>query len=85
MLAQKPLFPGSCTLDQIEKICAFTGYPTEEDIASLDSEISSSLIKEMKVSSSANSIMFLKDFAPEYIDLLQKMLIFNPKKRITIE
>jgi serine/threonine protein kinase len=37
----------------------------------------------MKVSSSANSIMFLKDFAPEYIDLLQKMLIFNPKKRIT--
>jgi serine/threonine protein kinase len=29
MLAQKPLFPGSCTLDQIEKICAFTGYPTE--------------------------------------------------------
>lgn len=64
MLAQKPLFPGSCTLDQIEKICAFTGYPTEEDIASLDSEISSSLIKEMKVSSSANSNMFLKDFAP---------------------
>lgn len=35
MLAQKPLFNGSCTLDQVEKVCSFTGYPSEEDIESL--------------------------------------------------
>lgn len=28
ILSQKPLFPGGSTVDQIEKICAFTGYPT---------------------------------------------------------
>ena len=32
ILAQKPLFPGNSTLDQVEKICLFTGYPSEEDI-----------------------------------------------------
>ena len=29
ILAQKPLFPGNSTLDQIEKICLFTGHPSE--------------------------------------------------------
>lgn len=44
ILAQKPLFAGQSTLDQIEKICSFTGYPSEEDINSLESEISKSMI-----------------------------------------
>lgn len=29
MITQKPLFAGSSTLDQLEKICTFTGYPSE--------------------------------------------------------
>lgn len=29
ILAQKPLFPGNSTVDQIDKILTFTGYPTE--------------------------------------------------------
>ncbi|XP_031472755.1 uncharacterized protein LOC116245238 [Nymphaea colorata] len=84
-VATKPLFAGSCTMDQIEKICSFTGYPTEEDITSLESEMSRSLIKEMKVPNSSNPAAFLKDFSPLYADLLQRMLVFNPKKRITID
>ena len=28
ILAQKPLFNGSSTLDQVEKVCNFTGYPS---------------------------------------------------------
>jgi mitogen-activated protein kinase 15 len=85
ILAQKPLFAGSCTMDQIEKICSFTGYPTEEDITSLESEMSRSLIKEMKVPSGCSPSAFLKDFNPLYADLLQRILVFNPKKRMTIE
>lgn len=37
ILAQKPLFPGNSTIDQIDKILSFTGYPNEEDIKSLES------------------------------------------------
>jgi mitogen-activated protein kinase 15 len=45
ILAQKPLFPGNSTIDQVEKICQFTGYPSDEDINSLESEVSKSMIK----------------------------------------
>lgn len=85
ILAQKPLFAGSCTVDQVEKICCFTGYPSEEDLAALDSEISHSLIREAKIPSSCSPAAFLKDLPPQYADLLQRILVFNPTKRITAE
>lgn len=66
-------------------MCLFTGYPTEEDIQSLESEVARSLIKEMKISPNTKPAALLKDFNPSYIDLLERMLIFNPKKRMTIE
>jgi serine/threonine protein kinase len=39
----------------------------------------------MKVPNSSNPSSYLKDFSPVFIDLLQKILLFNPKKRITID
>jgi len=44
-LAQKPLFPGNSTVDQIDKILAFTGFPSEEDIKSLESDVAKSMLK----------------------------------------
>jgi mitogen-activated protein kinase 15 len=35
ILAKKPLVPGNSTVDQIEKVLEFTGYPSDEDIKSL--------------------------------------------------
>lgn len=35
ILAQKPLFPGSSTSDQIDKILSFSGFPSDEDINGL--------------------------------------------------
>jgi serine/threonine protein kinase len=85
ILAQKPLFSGNCTIDQIEKVCSFTGYPSEEDIVSLESEVAHSLLKEMKISPNTKPALILKDFAPGFQDLLERMMVFNPAKRITVE
>lgn len=43
------------------------------------------MLKESKVSSIGQSKVLFKDFPTMFIDLLQKMFIFNPKKRISIE
>ena len=43
------------------------------------------MLKESKVSNVGQSKMLFKDFPMMFIDLLQKMFIFNPKKRISIE
>lgn len=39
----------------------------------------------MKISNASSPNSYLKDFAPAYVDLLQRILVFNPKKRITIQ
>lgn len=45
---KKPMFPGSDVADQIQKIMEFTGFPSQEDIRSLDTELANTIIKEMK-------------------------------------
>jgi len=43
------------------------------------------MMKEIKSSTTAKSSTFLKDFSPHFIDLLEKIIVFNPSKRLTIE
>lgn len=43
------------------------------------------MLKESKTSNISQSKAILKDLPSMFIDLLQKMLTINPKRRITIE
>ena len=43
------------------------------------------MIKEIKIPSTAKSSNFLKDFSPHFADLLEKVIVFNPNKRLKIE
>lgn len=43
------------------------------------------MIKEVKISSTAKSVNLMKDFSPPLADLLEKIVVFNPSKRLTIE
>lgn len=38
ILIKNPMFPGSSTINQLEKILQFTGRPTYEDIMSIKCE-----------------------------------------------
>jgi mitogen-activated protein kinase 15 len=48
MLLLKPIFPGNSTLNQLERILTFTGKPSTEDVASLDSELATAMIDSIK-------------------------------------
>jgi mitogen-activated protein kinase 15 len=74
------MFPGENTTDQIHKILAYSGYPSEEDIKSLNSSVVKPMLKESKAPNCpANIKSLLKDLPPLFTDLVQKMTIFNPK------
>ena len=45
MLAGKPLFPGSSTLNQIERIMSAIEIPTKEDIESIESPYGANIIE----------------------------------------
>ncbi|KAK3600390.1 hypothetical protein CHS0354_016006 [Potamilus streckersoni] len=85
MLLGKPLFPGSSTLNQIEKIMAGIPAPTREDIESIRSAYGSSVLEKASIRPRKNLEEMFTDAPKDALDLLKKLLHFNPDKRITAE
>jgi mitogen-activated protein kinase 15 len=81
----KPLFPGTSTLDQMERVVAFTGPPSASDIASMRSEFAETMIASLAYSQPR---MTLKQKLPmadaDTINFIEKMLVFNPDGRMPI-
>ncbi|NXC92162.1 MK15 kinase, partial [Cercotrichas coryphoeus] len=86
MLLGKPLFPGTSTMDQIEQILRVIPAPSPEDVLALQSEYKASVINHM---SSRQRVAFEEIFPSSTplpaLDLLKKLLVFNPDKRLTAE
>ncbi|TNN11572.1 Mitogen-activated protein kinase 15 [Schistosoma japonicum] len=83
MLIGTPLFPGTSTLDQIERIMGGLPKPSSEDLASVKSPYSSSILQKARIRKRRSLDQLLANEDKTAIDLLYKMLHFNPHKRIT--
>ena len=87
LLARAPLFPGEDYIAQLRLICDKLGRPSMEDLDFVTSERA----KKFMTTLPEKPPVALEDFIPaqrdqkEALDLLIKMLGFNPDKRITIE
>lgn len=84
LIKRAVLFPGSQYLHQLKLYCDLIGLPSDEDLKFISNE------KALKYIRTLNRIP--KDFKevfpsanPVALDLLQKMLILNPDKRITVD
>uniref|UniRef100_A0A8C9RNV8 Mitogen-activated protein kinase 15 n=1 Tax=Scleropages formosus TaxID=113540 RepID=A0A8C9RNV8_SCLFO len=84
MLLGKPLFPGTSTINQIEKIMTVIPHPTAEDVCSIKSEYGASVIQRMIPQGSLENIL-PSSVPPDALDLLRCLLVFNPEKRLTAE
>lgn len=58
MLAERPLFNGKTVMDQLEKIMAFVGQPTNEELASLRCDKPSELLQNIKIKKMPPSYWF---------------------------
>lgn len=85
ILLGKPVFPGTSTLNQIERIMSVIPPPTKQDIESIQSSYSSSVIERL-LNKPRKSLEDLLPTAPvDGLDLLRRLLQFNPDKRPTAE
>lgn len=84
MISGKVLFPGTSSLNQIERILEFTGKPKIEDIVAIDSEMAENLINGINLSKKKNLNFFFPLANEDALELVQKMLVFNPNLRITL-
>ena len=55
MLSGRPLFPGTSTLNQIERILEFTGIPEDEDIEAIDSPLAPDILSTLEVNKISNN------------------------------
>jgi len=85
LLTGKPLFPGTSTLNQLNKVLELTGKPNSEDIESIQSNLASTMLESMPAIKTKSFKAMFPNASSKALDLLQKLLQFNPNKRITVE
>ena len=94
---RKPLFPGGTCfplsgegkitnddkLDQLSVIFGVIGTPSKDDLAAVGK--ATEYIKSLGTSAGKSLEKVFPDADPSALDLLKKMLQFNPKRRLTAE
>lgn len=87
LLQRKPLFPGKDYFDQLNRIIKVLGMPSSEDLEFVPSEKVVNYIMSTGVQPASKLPGRLKEEGanPLAIDLCEKMLQFNPLKRISVE
>ncbi|NWH77244.1 MK15 kinase, partial [Piaya cayana] len=86
MLLGKPLFPGTSTVNQLEQILRVIPTPSPEDVLALQSDYRASVINRICSRQQVTFEEILPSSTPlPALDLLKKLLVFNPDKRLTAE
>jgi mitogen-activated protein kinase 15 len=85
LLVGKPIFQGKSSLNQIEKVLELVGKPKSEDVESLESPHAETILNSLSLFKKKSFQAFFPDASEDALDLLRKLLAFNPNQRITIE
>ncbi|XP_053786095.1 mitogen-activated protein kinase 15 isoform X4 [Desmodus rotundus] len=87
MLRGRPLFPGTSTLHQLELILQTIPPPSKEDLLALGSDYSASILHLLgarhRRPRQALEALLPADTPLEALDLLRRLLVFAPDKRLT--
>mmetsp|Transcript_3330 Transcript_3330/g.6272 ORF Transcript_3330/g.6272 Transcript_3330/m.6272 type:complete len:305 (+) Transcript_3330:250-1164(+) len=85
LLLGEALFQGSSTLHQLQNIMEVTGWPTKQDIKALRSDFTKTILDSLPSVQTTSLRDLIPHASTEALDLLRKLLQFNPDKRINAE
>lgn len=83
MIEGKPLFPGKDHVHQFSIITELLGSPPSGVIDTICSENTLKFVQSLPYRDPIPLTERFKDVEPDAVDLLSKMLVFDPRKRIT--
>ncbi|RVE69322.1 hypothetical protein OJAV_G00076790 [Oryzias javanicus] len=85
MLSNKPIFPGKHYLDQLNHILGVLGSPSQEDLNSIINIKARNYLQSLPDKPKVPLEKLFVKADPKALDLLGRMLTFNPVKRISVE
>lgn len=87
LLARSPLFPGEDYIAQLRLICEKLGRPSDKDLEFVTSERAKKFMLSLPRNPPTSQAVLFPNYKGETdaMDLLMKMLAFDPATRITIE
>ena len=85
MLHGKPTFPGTSTLNQLDRVLELVGRPSAEDVDAIQSNLASTMLDSLPPGRTRTFHDFFPSASDDALDLVRKLLQFNPSKRLTVE
>ena len=84
MITGRPLFPGTSTLNQIERILEVLPKPTREDIASIKSELGARVLERIATGAPKSPLEGqLPGADADGLEIVRQLLHFSPDRRLT--
>jgi len=83
LISSKPIFPGSSTMNQLDRIMEVTGRPSAEDVEAIKSPFAATMLESLPMSRPKPLSDMFPQASVEALDLLRMCLQFNPSKRIS--
>ncbi|XP_073824551.1 mitogen-activated protein kinase rl [Musca autumnalis] len=85
MLSNRPIFPGKHYLDQLNHILGVLGSPSKEDLECIINEKARNYLESLPFKPKVPWPRLFPNADEWALDLLGKMLTFNPHNRISVE
>jgi mitogen-activated protein kinase 1/3 len=85
LIGRSPLFPGEDYLDQVQRIIAVLGMPGPEDMSFIGNDSARRYLRTLPRRQRVPWASLYPKANPVALDLLNKMLVFNPNKRYSVE
>ena len=87
MLRRKPFFRGDTPQHQLETIVSVLGRPSEKALGAIEHRAARDAVEAGCTNDELHEFKsyFPRDASPTALDLLQKMLVFDPHERASVE
>lgn len=85
MLNGRPVFPGTSTMNQVERVIQVTNMPSKEDIDAVASPFAATMLETLPALNYRTIPETFPSATPDGLDVLHACLHFNPDKRPSAE
>ena len=85
MVNGRPVFPGTSTMNQIERIIEVTGQPNPSEVESIMSPYASTMLESLPPLQLRSLLEVFPTASPEARDFINESFHFNPNQRMSAE